>query len=421
MTSLPKLKTFLHIVLLVILVFSITSSSVIIVKASTESDLQEIQRKLEEIRKKKANINKQLNDEKLLQSKYNQELFRLKSDIDLLGAQIEEKELTIKELELKIEILNKDIKTAEENAINAQYKIDSLQTETDSRLINMYISQKTHSEFNLFIDNAGTDFLKLNLYQSSIQEETNEMLEQLTELKDQLAAQKVKLEEDKNSVLKDETQIQEEKIALEKDKASIEQQRSIYYQKRNESLARSGETQEQLEDLTEEEQYALAEQRKLEQIIFNRVNQIPNGSRVTKGTIIGRQGCTGYCTGPHLHFATAINGTLVNPCSVLPGGRLSNCGSGTGQLSWPMDGSFVLTSGYGWRWGKFHGAIDTANYTSNAYIKAAHDGFMIRGFEPCSSSNPLCKNGGANYVIICEVKSNCNSGKKTMYWHLANS
>lgn len=163
---------------------------------------------------------------------------------------------------------------------------------------------------------------------------------------------------------------------------------------------------------------ALAEQRRLEQIVFDRVNSIPNGAYVTRGTIIGAQGCTGYCTGPHLHFGTVLNGVYQNPCSLIPAGSLGGCGGGNGTISFPMSGSYVLTSGYGWRWGKFHYGLDIANYNSSAPIYAAHDGYMISGFEPCSSSNPLCKNGGANYKIICQNKNNCNNGLKTLYWHL---
>lgn len=47
---------------------------------------------------------------------------------------------------------------------------------------------------------------------------------------------------------------------------------------------------------------------------------VSQGQVVQQRQVLGRVGCTGHCTGPHLHFEVIDNGVRRNPLDYLPGG-----------------------------------------------------------------------------------------------------
>src|SRR5215210_3679641 len=49
---------------------------------------------------------------------------------------------------------------------------------------------------------------------------------------------------------------------------------------------------------------------------------VSSGARVQQGQVIGYVGCTGSCTGPHLHFETRVNRQAQNPRPYLGGGTI---------------------------------------------------------------------------------------------------
>ncbi|MEA2366164.1 MAG: hypothetical protein QOI32_1676, partial [Thermoleophilaceae bacterium] len=49
---------------------------------------------------------------------------------------------------------------------------------------------------------------------------------------------------------------------------------------------------------------------------------VSNGARVQQGQVIGYVGCTGSCTGPHLHFETRVGGQAQNPSGYLGGASI---------------------------------------------------------------------------------------------------
>ena len=44
---------------------------------------------------------------------------------------------------------------------------------------------------------------------------------------------------------------------------------------------------------------------------------VKKGQRVKQGQIIGQVGCTGLCTGPHLHYEFLVSGVHRNPRTIM--------------------------------------------------------------------------------------------------------
>lgn len=172
---------------------------------------------------------------------------------------------------------------------------------------------------------------------------------------------------------------------------------------------------------------------------------------VRQGQIIGLQGCTGICTGTHLHFVTLINNQVVDGCELLPKnkstiwgaaeycgigiedsqqriGEISSASNGSGdnvdtgakqQLIWPVYIPWILTQ-------KFdtispilknrHEALDIID-RELALVRAAHSGYYFPEQVPCTGAR-ICNGGYANVVNICE-SLDCRTGLKTEYWHLS--
>ena len=81
---------------------------------------------------------------------------------------------------------------------------------------------------------------------------------------------------------------------------------------------------------------------------------------------------------------------------------------------WPTDSNYVITSYYGYRWGRMHDAIDISGpgYGSNIY--AANNGVVVTARGGCTPGYSDCNGRAGNYVIIKHNKDNYY----TIYMHL---
>jgi len=414
-----KAKILLVLTVLILLFSSYPGA----IKAGPAEDLAAVQKQLQDLKKRKEDINNAIKSEKNREGQYTNEISGVARERDLLEEEIKEKELVIKELNLQIEILTSNIASTEKVIEKTKSEIKGLEDEADVQLTKMYLDQKTYNNsISLIFTEPTTDFVKQNVYQRSIQDDTNSALTQLETENNKLKTDKTRLEGDKEKVNLDKSSLDKERVELDKKKTDLQGKLNRLSNLRRESQKSIESNKKAQASLSDQESKLLADQELLQQRLFNQISSVNNGTFVRKGTIIGQQGLTGLTTGYHLHFGVQLNGSYQNPCGYLPAGKFSFC-AGNGSLSWPLQGSFAFTSGYGARnlgqgTSSFHAAIDIAHPTNNAPVYAAHDGYYVRGFSACSSTNSLCKSGGANYVILCENKANCNQGLKSLYWHL---
>jgi peptidoglycan hydrolase CwlO-like protein len=396
------------------------------VEASLESDLKNVQDQLTNLKNQKKTLQNQINSEKNKQGQYSGQISTLTAQAELLDVEISEKQLKIDELSLSISILKQSIEETESDIIDSKSSIKELEEKTDVNLAQMYVEQKVVSnDISMVFSSGSTDnFLKNAQYKNAVQEDTNKTLSTLEQKKKDLETKKAELEKDSVQLEKDKALLDEQKNALLVDMTTYNEQKSYYNKLISDSKKAVDTNQKVLGGLTAEEQELLAKEELLQQQIFNSIKSIPNGARVLKGTIIGYEGCTGICTGPHLHFAVQYDGGWRNPCSALPYKTLVNatCGVSSNPLitRWPLNSNPYLTSGYRTSSRPTHNAIDLATHAGDP-IYATHDGWYIRGNDgACSGyygSYP-CNGSGANYVKICSDKNNCSNGLSTMYFHL---
>ncbi|MBD3280703.1 peptidoglycan DD-metalloendopeptidase family protein [Candidatus Dojkabacteria bacterium] len=424
MNYLALAKKYLKASVVTLTVILLICVSIVPVYAGPQEDLDNVQKELAELRKKQQELDSQIDDQQALSNKYGAEVYALNSEIKKLELEVQEKQLVIDELNLQITILEQEIEDTKEEIAKTEQEIAKLQEETDERLADMYLDIKSfdNSVNMMFASEGSGDFVKEGLYREAMQEETNEKLDKLALAKDNLEKDKEKLETDRIKVEEDKTLLEQERIALESDQTVLAQKRNKFEAMKRESDTATAALAIEYETLSEEEKKLQAQLELLKQQIFNEVGQIPSGEYVAEGTVIGYEGNTGVSTGNHLHFGAKINNSYQNPCSILPGKQLLNtyCGTSNPKVNtWPMSGNYWLTSGYGWRGGSFHYAIDLSSGGS-APIIASHSGWIYYGNDnACSwyTGSYPCNGQGANYAIICENK-NCNTGIKTMYFHL---
>lgn len=384
-----------------------------------QEQLAQLEAEIRAIQGEKNKIQDQINANQYLVAGYNSQLSKLYGEVMIYQKDIEELELQIKELEIGIQVLEQQIEEKRAEIKKTEENIGSLEVESDYRIKNSYMNYKLYSgetgNDNLFnIDNVNKYF-KDSQYKEIIQSDTNDLLSELARLKQELKDKKKELDEKLIEMKKEKELIDIQYNDLAKKKQELDAKMALYYAQINAARAQINTSQQAVAVFSEQEAKKKAEAEYVKQQIFNNFTPIGSGQYVVAGTMIGRQGSTGWSTGPHLHFSVQNNGQYQDPCGYLPAGIVSGCGGGS--LTAPITGEVYYTSGYGQRcfwWNgqttcHFHDGTDLAGVPWNTPIFAAHDGYLFKGVDIY----------GALYIVICQNTS-CGQGLKTGYWHLSS-
>lgn len=83
---------------------------------------------------------------------------------------------------------------------------------------------------------------------------------------------------------------------------------------------------------------------------------------------------------------------------------------------WPTDSNYIITSYYGYRWGKMHDAIDISGTGYGSNIYAVNNGVIVTARGGCTPGYTACNGRAGNYIVIKHNKDNYY----TIYMHLNN-
>lgn len=114
-----------------------------------------------------------------------------------------------------------------------------------------------------------------------------------------------------------------------------------------------------------------------------------------------------------------INQVIARGTKTYPSSSYTYINHGNEDWYWPTVSPYVITSGFGWRWGKHHNGIDISGCGFGSPVYAASDGVVVDVYSSCSNQGYYGNNCGrqwGNYIRI-----SVNGGEYTLiYAHLRN-
>ena len=347
------------------------------------SQIEELQGQLDALASNKA-------EQEQYQAVLKQQIDVIKDNLTILSNEI----ASIKE---DIEETKSNITSLEDSIAAQDQEIDNKIERFKKRLCEMYISGN---------DNLASVVVGTSSFYDMVSRV--EMVNRIASYDEQLI----------NDILADIDKMEEDKAALQTEKLTQEMKEKELEAKEADKKAeyevfneKSLQTQEIIDRLALEEQMIAGDISKYEQDKADFEQQIQD--------IIAEQQRREAEEAARLAAQQAATQTYTPSYS---GPSSYNVSPGASGFAWPAPGNYLITSGYGERWGGFHGGIDIGDAGIHGDCAcASRAGTVIYVYNGCThdyskSGSCGCGGGYGNYVIISHDET-----YSTVYGHLASA
>jgi murein DD-endopeptidase MepM/ murein hydrolase activator NlpD len=143
-------------------------------------------------------------------------------------------------------------------------------------------------------------------------------------------------------------------------------------------------------------------------LVFGTTKVTQEGVEGVERVILKRQTTNGAITNVQIDRGSSY--VLKDPVKkIIVKGTKSPSGgtvvvSSDGVWYWPTNTPYVITSRYGYRWGKFHEALDISGTGYGSPIYAASDGVVARaGYDRTCGNNVVIQHANEYYTLYCHL------------------